>query len=180
MDYKDRNTCVLFGDGAGAVVVGRSDDESGFEAFELGADGSGVKSLYISAGGSAMPTTEETVSNRAQFLKMEGTEVFKFAVRTMGASSKRVIEKAGHSVEELDYLVPHQANSRIIDSATKKLNLSKDKVKINLDKYGNMSAASIPVALDEAVREGNIKKGDNIVMVGFGAGLTWGSCFMKW
>lgn len=180
LDFKDRNTCVLFGDGAGAVVLSPSNDESGIKSFELGADGRGGKFLDMPAGGSRLPATEETVKDRLHYLRMDGSEVFKFAVRTMGTSSLNVIKKAGLTVDELDYLVPHQANIRIINSALKKLKLPIEKVKMNLDKYGNTSAASIPIALDEAVREGNIKKGDNVVLVGFGGGLTWGACLIKW
>lgn len=180
LDMKDRNTCVLFGDGAGAVVLGPSDDESGLLSFDLGADGAGGKFLYQPAGGSRMPATEETVKDRMHYVKMEGSDVFKFAVRAMGSSAMKALKAAHLELEDVTYMVPHQANIRIIQAAAKKLELSMDKVKVNLDEYGNMSAASIPVALDEAVREGSIQKGDTVVMVGFGGGLTWASCVMKW
>ena len=181
LDMEDRNTCVLFGDGAGAVVMGPSkNNEEGILSFELGADGSGGKFLYMPAGGAKIPASKESVENRLHYVKMEGSDVFKFAVRAMESSSIAAINKAGLKIEDVNYMVPHQANIRIIQSAAKKLNLPMDQVKVNLNKYGNMSAASIPVALDEAVRENKIKAGDNVVMVGFGGGLTWASCVIKW
>jgi 3-oxoacyl-[acyl-carrier-protein] synthase-3 len=180
LDFEDRNTCVLFGDGAGAVVLGPSYDESGFLGIELGADGSGGDVLNMPAGGTLNPASVETVNDRLHFLKMEGSDVFKFAVRIMGKASLIAVEKSNLTVSDIDFLVPHQANIRIITSAAKKLKLPMEKVHINLEKYGNMSAASIPVALDEANRDGKIKTGDNVVLVGFGAGLTWGACVIKW
>lgn len=180
LDMEDRNTCVLFGDGAGAVVMSASDSDRHVLSFELGADGSGGKFLFLPGGGSKLPATHETVDQRQHYIKMGGSDVFKFAVRVMESSSVTAIEKAGLSIDQVDYLVPHQANIRIIQAAAKKLNLPMDKVQVNLDKYGNMSAASIPVALDEAVRSNKIKENDYVVMVGFGGGLTWASCVMKW
>lgn len=180
VDWQDRNTCILFGDGAGAAVVGPVEDGTGILSMTMGADGDGGKFLLIPAGGATMPATEQTLADRLHYIRMDGSEVFKFAVRTMGRASIEVVEKAGYKVEDIDFLVPHQANTRIINSAAKKLKLSEDKVYVNLNKYGNMSAASVPVALDEAVKLGKIKKDDLVVLVGFGAGLTWGSCFIKW
>jgi len=180
LDFEDRNTCVLFGDGAGAVVLGPSHDESGFRGMELGSDGSGGDYLNMPGGGTLNPASEKTVNDRLHYLKMEGSEVFKFAVRIMGKASLIAVEKSNLTVNDIDFLVPHQANIRIITSAAKKLKLPMEKVHVNLDKYGNMSAASIPVALDEANRDGKIKTGDNVVLVGFGAGLTWGACVVKW
>ncbi|SCZ76925.1 beta-ketoacyl-ACP synthase III [Acidaminobacter hydrogenoformans] len=181
IDIKDRNTCVLFGDGSGAVVVGPSEDDSrGLLGFDLGSDGAGGKYLYMPAGGSEKPATHETVEAREHFLKMEGKEVFKFAVRVMENASLRAIENSGLSFDEIDFLVPHQANERIILAAAKRLQLPMEKVQVNLDKYGNMSAASIPVALHEAVTQGKLNEGDHVVMVGFGGGLTWGATVMKW
>lgn len=180
IDFEDRNTCVLFGDGAGAVVVSRVESDKGILAMDIGADGSGGDLLSQPAGGSLMPSTEETVKNKLHFIKMEGNSVFKFAVRTMTKSSKKVMEDMNFSIEDIDYLIPHQANMRIIEAASKRLKIDKEKIGINLDKYGNMSAASIPVALDEAVRSGKIKKGDNVILVGFGGGLTWGATLIKW
>lgn len=180
LDMSDRNTCVLFGDGAGAVVMTASDSEQGLLSFQLGADGTGGKYLYLPAGGAKVPASHDSVDQRLHYIKMEGSDVFKFAVRAMESSSVTAIEKAGLSISDVNYMVPHQANIRIIQAAAKKLNLPMDKVQVNLNEYGNMSAASIPVALDEAVRENKIKRDDNVVMVGFGGGLTWASCVMKW
>jgi len=180
LDFEDRTTCVLFGDGAGAAVLGPVEDGKGILSSELGANGSKGMVLKVDAGGSRMPATEETVAEKLHYLSMDGSEVFKFAVRIMGSSSMNVIEKAGLSLEDIDFLVPHQANMRIISSAAKKLKLPMERVQVNLDAYGNMSAASIPVALDEALRSGKIKEGDKTVLVGFGGGLTWGACVVQW
>lgn len=180
LNWSDRSTCILFGDGAGAAVLRPVKEGSGFLGFELGSDGSGGHLLSLPAGGSKCPASPETVEKKLHTLQMEGKEVFKFAVRVMGDASVRVLEKAGLAQGEIDLLVPHQANIRIVDAAVKRLGISRDKVVINLERYGNMSAASIPVALDEAVKTGRIKEGDNIVMVGFGTGLTWGACVLKW
>lgn len=179
-DPKDRGTAVIFGDGAGAAVLSEVEEGYGILSSELGAKGEGGKYLSLPAGGSRFPATAETVANREHYIQMGGGEVFKFAVRIMGQSAVRVIEKAGLELTDVDYLVPHQANIRIIEAAAKRIKLPMEKVKVNLDKYGNMSAASIPVALDEALKEGKIKRGDNIVLVGFGGGLTWGSTLIKW
>lgn len=180
MDWTDRNTCVLFGDGAGAAVIGEVPKGKGILSMDLGADGKGGKFLTQPAGGSLMPATEKSVEDRMHYIKMEGNEVFKFAVRTMAETSKKIIAEAGLEIADIDFLVPHQANIRIIDSSRKKLKLDKDKVIVNLDKYGNMSSASIPVALDEALKDGRINENDNVILVGFGGGLTWGSCLLKW
>ncbi|MFD2171414.1 beta-ketoacyl-ACP synthase III [Tumebacillus lipolyticus] len=180
MDFEDRSTCVLFGDGAGAVVLGPTAEGRGFLSFELGADGSGGNLLKQEAGGSRNPATQETVLARKHFISMAGNEVFKFAVRILGTASESALKKAGLGKEDIDYLIPHQANIRIIESAIKRLDLAEEKVYINLDKYGNMSSASIPVALDEAVRAGKIKENDTLVLVGFGAGLTWGATVLRW
>lgn len=180
LDFEDRTTCVLFGDGAGAAVLGPVEDGKGILSSELGANGSKGMVLKVDAGGSRIPATEETVAEKLHYLSMDGSEVFKFAVRIMGSSSMNVIEKAGLSLEDIDFLVPHQANMRIISSAAKKLKLPMERVQVNLDEYGNMSAASIPVALDEALRSGKIKEGDKTVLVGFGGGLTWGACVVQW
>jgi len=180
VNWKDRNTCVLFGDGAGAVIVSRVGEGYGFLSQVLGADGSGADLLMLEAGGSRKPPSFETVERELHYIYMEGSEVFKFAVRIMAAMAEEAVQRAGLTKEQVDFLIPHQANIRIIEAARKRLELPEDKVYVNLDRYGNMSAASIPVALDEAIRLGRIKKGDNIVMVGFGGGLTWGACAMKW
>jgi len=179
-NWKDRSTCVLFGDGAGAVVMGRVSESEGILSLYLGADGNGSGFLKLEAGGSRMPATMETVEKELHYIQMEGSEVFKFASKIMSSASLKVVEDAGLTVDDIDYLIPHQANIRIIDSARKRLKLPEEKVYVNLNRYGNMSAASIPVALDEAAREGALHKGDHIVLVGFGGGLTWGSCLLKW
>lgn len=180
VNWEDRNTCVLFGDGAGAVVLEECEEGYGILSYELGSDGSNGESLIVPAGGSKLPTSLDTVENKLHSIHMEGRDVFKFAVRIMEKASLDAVEKAKLKLEDLDFLVPHQANIRIIDAALKKLKLGRDKACINLNRYGNMSSASIPVALDEALKEGRIKKGDNLVLVAFGAGLTWGSMVIKW
>lgn len=179
LDYEDRSTAILFGDGAGAVVMGPV-SEGGVLSTSLGSDGNGKDYLNIPAGGSKTPASEDSIKNRLHFIKMAGSDVFKFAVRIMQDASVECIESANLEIQDIDYLIPHQANIRIIEASAKRLKLSMDKVYVNLDKYGNMSAASIPVALDEAYREGKIKKGDNIVLVGFGGGLTWGASVVRW
>ncbi|WP_419873070.1 beta-ketoacyl-ACP synthase III [Candidatus Pristimantibacillus sp. PTI5] len=179
-DYTDRNTCILFGDGAGAVVLGEVEEGRGFQSFELGADGSGGELLKVHGGGSRVPASEESIQNRQHYIHMAGNDVFKFAVRIMGSVAEEALLKAGIAKEEVDLLVPHQANIRIIQSALNRLNLSEEKAMVNLDKYGNMSSASIPVALAEAVEQGRVKEGDRIVLVGFGGGLTWGASVLVW
>lgn len=180
VDWSDRNTCVLFGDGAGAVVLSKVPEDKGIQAVDLGADGKGGNLLKQPAGGSSIPATKETVENKLHHIKMEGNSVFKFAVKTMTQSSRKVMNESDVEIDSIDHLIPHQANIRIINSASKKLKIDNEKVYMNLDKYGNMSSASIPVALDEAVRKERIKDGDNIILVGFGGGLTWGSSLIKW
>lgn len=180
MDWTDRNTCVLFGDGAGAAVVGRVEDGYGVLALELGSKGSGAMELYQPAGGSRRPATHETVDGHGHFIHMNGKEVFKFAARIMPATCKRVLAKAGLTIGDVDMLFPHQANQRIIDNAVKHLKIDPAKVWVNIDKYGNTSAACIPICLTEAQREGRLHKGDNVLVVAFGTGLTWGSMLLKW
>ena len=179
LDYEDRSTAILFGDGAGAVVMGPV-SEGGVLSTRLGSDGNGKDYLNIPAGGSKTPASEDSIKNRLHFIKMAGNDVFKFAVRIMQDASVECIKSANLEIQDIDYLIPHQANIRIIEASAKRLKLNMDKVYVNLDRYGNMSAASIPVALDEAYREGKIKKGDNIVLVGFGGGLTWGASVVRW
>lgn len=178
-DQDDRNTVVLFGDGAGAAVLGQK-DQGGLLAFDLGSDGSGGSLLQVAAGGSRLPASKETVAGGLHYIRMNGKEVYKFAVRVMGESALRALAGAGLVGEDIDCLIPHQANIRIIEGASKRLKIGEEKVFVNLDRYGNMSAASIAVALDEAVRTGRIASGQVVVLVGFGAGLTWGSCVIKW
>lgn len=179
-NWEDRNTCVLFGDGAGAVVLEAVPEGYGILSFELGSEGSGSNMLGVYGGGSRTPTSLSTIENKSHFISMNGSEVYKFAIRIMEESTLRVLDKAGLSVNEIDYFVPHQANIRIVNASAKRLKIPSEKVKVNLDRYGNTSGASIPIALDEAVKEGKIKNGDNIVLIGFGAGLTWASSVIKW
>ncbi|GBG09558.1 3-oxoacyl-ACP synthase [Paenibacillus sp. MY03] len=179
-DYSDRNTCILFGDGAGAVVLGPVEQGRGFLSFELGADGSGGELLKVGGGGSRLPASAASIEEKQHYIYMAGNDVFKFAVRIMGSAAEDALAKAGKTKEDVDLLVPHQANIRIIQSALNRLNLPEEKAMINLDKYGNMSAASIPVALAEAVEQDRVKPGDCMVLVGFGGGLTWGSSVLIW
>lgn len=179
LDYTDRTTSILFGDGAGAVVIGNV-ESGGILSTYLGSDGSGKSFLSIPAGGSKLPASQYTIDNKLHTIKMAGNDVYKFAVRIMGDASLKTLEMANLDTSDIDYLIPHQANIRIIEASAKRLKLDMNKVYVNLDKYGNMSAASIPVALDEAYRLGRIKKGDNVVLVGFGGGLTWGSSVINW
>lgn len=179
-NWTDRATCVLFGDAAGAGIVAPVEDGTGMLAFELGSDGAGADALKIPAGGSRNPCSHEAIDEHRNKIFMEGREVFKFAVKIQGEAVERVVSRVGLSVHDVDMVVPHQANTRIIDSAVERLGLDREKIFVNLHKYGNTSAASIPLALDEAVAEGKIKKGDTVVTVGFGAGLTWGAGVMKW
>ncbi|PZD93290.1 3-oxoacyl-ACP synthase [Paenibacillus sambharensis] len=179
-DYTDRNTCILFGDGAGAVVLGPVAEGRGFRSFELGADGSGGELLKIDGGGSRIPSDKDSVAQNRHYIQMAGSEVFKFAVRIMGNAAEEALRKAGIAKSDIDLLVPHQANIRIIQSSLNRLELAEDKCMINLDKYGNVSAASIPIALAEAVEQGKVSDGDCIVLVGFGGGLTWGATVLIW
>lgn len=179
-DYQDRSTCVLFGDGAGAAVLGRVPTGFGILTSELGADGSSGHVLKMPAGGSLRPASIESVQERQHFIMMQGSDVFKFAVRVMEESTKRVVSEAGLALQDLDWIVPHQANTRIISAAATRLGLPHDKFFVNVDRYGNTSAASIGIALDELSRSGDLKKGDYLVLVGFGAGLTWSAILMKW
>ncbi|MFC9707935.1 ketoacyl-ACP synthase III [Paenibacillus sp. JNUCC31] len=179
-DYTDRNTCVLFGDGAGAVVVGEVPEGRGFKSFDLGAEGAGGSLLQMEGGGSRLPASAETVENKKHYIYMNGREVFKFAVRVMGTATIEVLRKAGLERTDVDLFVPHQANIRIIQSAMQRLELPEEKVVVNVDKYANTSAASIPLALVEAAEEGRMKAGDTVLMVGFGGGLTWGASVLVW
>lgn len=179
-DWTDRSTCVLFGDAAGAAVLGPTEFGNGVIGTYLGSDGGGAESLKIEAGGSRRPTTEQTAKDGLHYIHMEGREVFKFAVRIMGEASIKVLDMCGLTPEDVDLFVPHQANTRIIDAAAERLHLPAEKVFVNVQNYGNTSAASIPLAIDEAYQAGKIKEGDVIVVVGFGAGLTWASGVLKW
>jgi len=170
INWKDRTTCILFGDGAGAVYLETSEDE-GILGFDLGADGSYGELLAVPSVGS----NEEF----PYYVRMKGNEVFKVAVRTMVESALRVLEKVGLKPEDISLLIPHQANLRIIKAVSERLGISQERVFVNLDRYGNTSAASIPVALDEALKSGRLKKGDLVLLVAFGGGFTWGSCIIK-
>ncbi|HZK24935.1 MAG TPA: beta-ketoacyl-ACP synthase III [Oscillospiraceae bacterium] len=179
LDWSDRSTCILFGDGAGAVVLGPV-EEPGFINVTLGADGSLAELLVVPAGGSQLPASQQSVAERQHYIKMNGHETFKFAVRVMGEVTQQALDAAGLVKEDLDFLVPHQANLRIIESARKRLKLPPERVIVNIDRYGNMSSASIPVALDEAIQQGRLKRGDLMALVGFGAGLTWGAALVRY
>ncbi len=181
VDWTDRSTCVLFGDAAGAAVLEASDTPGyGILASELGADGANAELLYAAAGGSAKPATSETVSGREHCLKMNGKEIFKLAVRVMAGACERVLKAAGVTSAEVSVIIPHQANIRIIEGVADQLGLGMDRFPLNLDRYGNTSAASIPLALEQAWREGRIRHNDLILMVAFGAGLTWGALLLRW
>ena len=179
LDWTDRTTCVLFGDGAGAVVLGPT-DEQGLLSLKLGSDGNTADLLDIPAGGCRQPTSAQTLAERLHCVRMNGSEVFKFAVRVMGEVTQEALDEAGVDKKELDLLIPHQANWRIIEAARKRFDMPEDRVVVNIDRYGNMSAASIPVALDEAYRSGRLKRGDVLALVGFGAGLTWGAAILRY
>lgn len=176
-NYQDRKTCILFGDGAGAAVLTASEEEEGILQTVLKADGTGGDCLTLP---SLKVTEEEIKTGTDRKIYMDGSEVFKFAVRAMADLTKEALEKQGLTTEQLDVLIPHQANIRIVEGAVKRLKVDKERVFTDLDRYGNMSNASIPVALCEAVREGRLKPGDNVVLVGFGGGLTCGAALMKW
>jgi 3-oxoacyl-[acyl-carrier-protein] synthase-3 len=179
-NWEDRTTCVLFGDGAGALILERSEDESGMVSHFWGADGSLGELLMLPGGGTLHPTSEETLRQKMQYLYMKGNDVFKHAVKRMGESALEALKKAGLDKSQVDYLIPHQANFRIIDATRERLNLSPEKVVVNVDRYGNMSVATIPVALYELAESGKLKKGNIIVMVAFGAGFTWASVVYRW
>jgi 3-oxoacyl-[acyl-carrier-protein] synthase III len=179
VDWSDRSTCILFGDGAGAAVVEAVPD-GGFVGFELGADGSGGEDLYIRGGGSRAPTTAETVAQDLHSIRMRGQEVFRFATRIMVTSAETLLDECGVSVDEVDLYVPHQANKRIIDHAAKNLALDREKVFLNIDRYGNTSAASIPICLVDALASGQLEPGTRVLMSAVGGGFTWGSAYMSW
>ncbi len=178
-DWTDRNTCVLFGDGAGAMIFEASEQDDDIVSSYLGSDGSFTELLDIPAGGAINPTTEETVRQRLHFIKMQGKEVFKVAVTKMVEAAFKAQQLAGLSDNDISLYVPHQANLRIIDAVIKKSGINKDKVYINVHKYGNMSAATTIVALDEAISEGKVNKNSLVELVAFGAGLTWGACILR-
>lgn len=178
IDYQDRKTCIIFGDGAGAVLLEPSTDENGIYDSIMRTDGSGLPYLHLKAGGSRRPASVETVENREHFVFQEGATVFKFAVTNMSEVAREVMEKNNLVAEDIAYLVPHQANRRIIDATAERMGIGSEKVLVNIEKYGNTTAATIPLVLWDF--EKKFKKGDKIIMAAFGGGFTWGSCYLKW
>lgn len=179
-DWTDRNTCVLFGDGAGAVVLSASHGERGILSTDLRSDGTLCELIMVPGGGSRNPPSEKVITERQHYIKMKGNETFKIAVRTLEEIARTTLASNHLQVEDLDLYVPHQANVRILRAVMERLGLPIEKVFLNLDRYGNTSAASIPIALDEAVREGRIKEGSLVMLGAFGAGLTWASAMLRW
>jgi 3-oxoacyl-[acyl-carrier-protein] synthase-3 len=181
IDYKDRTTCVLFGDGAGAVVVSRAEaGEGAILDFEHEIDGSGGDALFMPAGGSRRPPSHETVDERLHYVKQDGARVFKFAVRKTEEIARRILERNHLTPSDLDLFVSHQANRRIIESATEKLGIAPDKTVVNIDRFGNTTAATIPLALNDAVCTGRLKKGDLVLLASVGAGFTVGAVLLRW
>lgn len=180
VNWEDRSTCVLFGDGAGAAILRPGKEGNGILNFHMEADGNFGEALKMPAGGSAMPASEKTVAEKLHSVKMDGREVFRQAVTKMPESAQISINEIGMKVEDIDWFIPHQANIRIIDSAAKKLGIPKEKTIVNLQKYGNTSSASLPLALNEAIDEGKIKDGDIVLLTAIGGGLAWGSMILKW
>ena len=179
-DFTDRSSCILFGDGAGAAILRACKDGRGIMASEFGVDGSGGDFMKLPAGGSAMPATEKTVRERMHYMKVRGRETFRFAVVKMADLVRSTIEKSGLTMDDVKLIVPHQVNSRILQAAANRLNIDMERIYINIDHFGNTSAASVPIALDEAVKTGKIERGDVIVMVAFGGGLSWSSAVGRW
>lgn len=179
-DFRDRATCVLFGDSAAATVLQPAPQGSGFLSFILGSDGSGGPLLSLPGGGSRYPASFETVERRQHYIQMKGKEVYKFAVRVIPRAIQAAAERAGIALEEVDFFIPHQANVRIIDAAAERLGQPREKFYVNVERYGNTSSASVPVALYEAWAEGRIAPGDLGVLLAFGGGLTWGACAVRW
>ncbi|MGB8984474.1 MAG: beta-ketoacyl-ACP synthase III [Anaerolineales bacterium] len=180
VDWKDRNTCILFGDGAGAFVLQASDQPGGVLCSVMHSDGSGGDLLTLAGGGSHYPATESTIHDGKHYIQMDGKEVFRFATRVMASATQEVLACAGLTLDQVQWIVPHQANIRIIEAAARGLKLPMDRFIVNLERYGNTSTASIPIAMVEALEKGRIKPGEKIVMVGFGAGLTWGALAAEW
>ncbi|MDP7204001.1 MAG: beta-ketoacyl-ACP synthase III [Pirellulaceae bacterium] len=177
---EDKKTFPLFGDGAGAILLGAGNEDQGMLAYTLGADGVGAELLQIPAGGTRKPITLEMLQENENFLVMDGRAVFKWAVRTLAESTRQVLDSTGHSIEDVQIALFHQANIRILDAAVEHLGIDSEKVPSNLDRYGNTSSASIPLVLDEVCREGRIDRGDLVLMSGFGAGLAWGTALIRW
>jgi 3-oxoacyl-[acyl-carrier-protein] synthase III len=180
LDWSDRTTCVIFADGAGATLMSAGEPPRGVLASVMHTDGSMQDFITLEGGGSLHPPTEETVKNRLHFIRMKGNETFKIAVRMIEEASREALDLAGLKPEDVDWFIPHQANLRIIDAVGSRLGISGDRCYVNIDRYGNTSAASIPIALDEAVRAGRVHKGDVVLMAAFGAGLTWAASVVRW
>jgi 3-oxoacyl-[acyl-carrier-protein] synthase III len=180
VDWEDRNTCILFGDGAGAFVLQAGDDPGGLLSAVMRSDGSGGDLLSLPAGGSRMPASADTVLNKQHTIHMSGREVFRFATRVMAQATKEAVASAQLQMEDIQLFIPHQANLRIIEAAMRGLEIPLERCLINIDRYGNTSTASIPIAVCEAVQQGRLQSGDNTVFVGFGAGLTWGAAVIRW
>lgn len=180
INWKDRSTCILFGDGAGAFVLQASDKPGGVLSAVMHSDGSGADSLTLPGGGAHFPATETTIHEGKHFVFMDGKEVFRFATRVMGHATQESLQLAGLTTNDVQWIIPHQANYRIIETAAKYLKMPMDKFVVNVDRYGNTSTASIPIATVEAIEKGQVKSGDKIVFVGFGAGLTWGAMTVEW
>jgi 3-oxoacyl-[acyl-carrier-protein] synthase III len=180
LDYTDRSTCILFGDGAGAVIVSASDEPGGALGTELTTAPEGAYMIWLPAGGAKSPPSTETIARGEHFIRMEGKETYRFATKTMATTALESVRKAGLGPSDIDLFIPHQANIRIVEAVAKGLDLPMDKMYVNLDRYGNTSAASVPIALAEAVNEGRVKVGDRIVMVAFGAGFTSGAVTVEW
>jgi 3-oxoacyl-[acyl-carrier-protein] synthase-3 len=179
-DWTDRGTCILFGDAAGAAVLSASDEPGGTLGIEMTTEPAGAYFIWLPAGGAARPATDATLGGREHYMKMKGSETFKMAVRTLGSTTLRAIEKAGLGLADLDLVIPHQANIRIIEALAKSLDFPMARVFVNVDRYGNTSAASVPLALSEAVGSGRVKQGDRLLLVAFGAGLTSGAIALQW
>jgi 3-oxoacyl-[acyl-carrier-protein] synthase-3 len=180
VNWKDRNTCVLFGDGAGAVVLQHREGSRGLLAFDLGADGAQTSILSVPAGGCRIPITPDVIDQRLQYLQMSGKEVFKYAVTAMNRSAEECLEKAGVKPEQVRWFIPHQANFRIVDAVAQRMNVGLEHFVMNLDRYGNTSAACMPIALHETNMAGKLNRGDLVLMVSFGGGLTWASTVLEW
>ncbi|HET8569460.1 MAG TPA: beta-ketoacyl-ACP synthase III [Candidatus Limnocylindria bacterium] len=180
LDYTDRTTCVLFGDGAGAVVLQGSNASVGIESAVLRSDGSKGELLYVPAGATRVPATKETVEKGQHFIRMQGGEVFKLAVKSMADAAEEAIREAGITLADIDLMIPHQANMRIIEGVARRLRFPMEKVFVNIEKYGNTSAASIPIAISEAAQSGRLRRGDKVLLVAFGGGFTWGASVLEW
>jgi 3-oxoacyl-[acyl-carrier-protein] synthase-3 len=180
LDYTDRSTCILFGDGAGAVVVSASDEPGGALGIEMTTEPQGAYMIWLPAGGAKAPPSEGTIARGEHYVRMEGKETYRFATKTMATTAVESIRRAGLTPDDIDLFIPHQANVRIIEAVAKGLDLPMEKMFVNLDKYGNTSAASVPIALAEAVNEGRVKVGDNVTIVAFGAGFTSGAVTLEW